>query len=233
MYSNYLEDIMKARVVRRRNEGAVLAAPVPVVEGATMLEIVVVEITAPGNRRPIKVARLMPLGEQRILAQLLLPKLVKFVDWTMVLSGIEEVRDQYKQMRGVAQTWVCQLHVPANVVGFSIVNTNKQGVVLPRGALRDSYSSRGKLAVSAEFANSLQRYTTCAEIHGYQISTFPTARLVDCYIEWMSDERFELGGLRVWEANADHAQRLERDGWLCELDVEQPQLSKAQYRMLR
>jgi hypothetical protein len=224
---------MKARVVRRRDDGVVLAAAAPVVEGASILEVVVVEITAPGSRRPIKVARLMPLGQQRILAQLLVPKLVKFSGWTMVLSGIEELRDQHQQMRGVAQTWVCQLHVPANAIGFRIVNTNKQGVVLPRSSLRDSYSSRGKLAVGTEFANSLQRYAACAELHGYQIATFPCARLVDCYIEWMSDDRFELGGLRVWEANADHPQRLERDGWLCEFDVEQPQLTKAQYRLLR
>jgi hypothetical protein len=89
----------------------------------------------------------------------------------------------------------------------------------------------GKLAVGAEFTNSLQRYATCGELHGYQISTFPTARLVDCYIEWMSDDRFELGGRGVWEANADHPQRLERDGWLCEFDIEQRQLTKAEYRM--
>jgi hypothetical protein len=88
-----------------------------------MLELVVVEITEEGNRRPIRVARLLPIGEQRILAQLKMPALVQLKALKMVLSGIEEMRDQHGHIRGVAQTWLCELRPPENAVGFSAKQT--------------------------------------------------------------------------------------------------------------
>lgn len=223
---------MKACVTIRRDSGAVLAKPAPVVDDAALLELVVVEVTAPGGRRPIKVARVKPIGEQRILAQLLMPKLVRFVDGTMVLSGIEESRDDGGQVKGYAQTWVCALDWPQHAVGLKVRNTHHQGVALPKRGVRESSASRGKLEVAGVFTNCLQRHTSCAELYD-QISTIPAARLVDCYIEWMSDTTFELGGLRVCEALQNRPQRLERNGWLCEFDVKALALTKHEARMLR
>lgn len=53
---------MKARVVTRRDDSAVPSAAVSAVEGASLLQLLVVELTEEGNRCPIKVARLMPLA---------------------------------------------------------------------------------------------------------------------------------------------------------------------------
>lgn len=49
----------------------------------------------------------------------------------------------------------------------------------------------------------------------------------------MSDETFELAGMRVWDAHGDRPKRLERAGWLCEIDVKERELTNAEYRALR
>jgi hypothetical protein len=49
----------------------------------------------------------------------------------------------------------------------------------------------------------------------------------------MSETSFELGGLRVCEARGDQPQRLERNGWLCEVDLYERELTKREARMLR
>ena len=224
---------MRAWVSRRRDDGAVLATPAPVVEGASLLELVVVEITEDGNRRPIKVARLKPIGEQRILAQLKLPALVQLKGWKLVVSGIEELRDEYGHVRSVAQTWLCELRPPEAAVGFRIKEMYTCGVRVARGALHQAISNRGTIVVTGGHSNALQRHTTCAELHHYQISTFPAKRLIDCHIEFMSESSFGLGGLSVREAYEERPQRVERSGWLCEFDVTERELTKSEYRMLR
>lgn len=224
---------MKVWASRRRDDGVALTSALPVVDGASLLELVVVEVTLDGNRRPSKVARLKPIGEPRILAQLLLPKLVKLQGWNLVLSGIEELREGPGRARGMAQTWVCTLRVPGNAVGFRVKDTCQNGAPLPKSGIRDASGTRGNLVVSTDFVTPLHRHTLCAEVHHHQISTFPAGRLVDCHIEWMSDETFELGGLRIWEAHGDRPQRLERAGWLCEVDVKERELTKRGARTLR
>lgn len=197
------------------------------------MDLVVVEVTLEGNRRPAKVARLKPIGEQRILAQLLMPKLVKLQGWNLVLSGIEELKDGPGRPRGVAQTWVCKLWVPDQAVGFRVRETYQGGAQLAKSGIHQSTSTRGKLVVTTDYVTPLQRHTLCAEAHHHQASTFPAGRLVDCHIEWMSDATFELGGLRVWDAHGDRPERLERAGWLCEIDVKEQELTKREARMLR
>lgn len=49
----------------------------------------------------------------------------------------------------------------------------------------------------------------------------------------MSDTSFGLGGLSVRDAYQDRPQMVERGGWLCEFDVLERDLTKAEYRMLR
>jgi hypothetical protein len=224
---------MKAWVTRRREDGAALASPVSAVEGAGLLELLVVDITEEGNRRPIKVARLYPLGQQRILAQLKLPDLVQLKGWKLVLSGIEELRNDGSQIRGVGQTWLCDLRPPENAVGFRVKETYACGVRLPRAALHQTTGTRGKLVVAGEYSNTLQRHTTCAEVHHHQISTFPAKRLINCHIEFIGESTFGLGGLYVREAHQEMPQRLERGGWLCELDVKERELTKREARRIR
>lgn len=224
---------MKVFASKRREEGAVLAAPVPVVEGAMLLELLVVDVTLEGNRRPSKVARLQTIGAPRILAQLAKPKLVRVQGWNMVLSGIEATRDESGRTREVAQTWVCKLFVPENAIGFRTRELYRSGVALPKKLARESGGSQGLLVVGDDYSNLLQRHTACAELRSHQISTFPAGRLIDCYIEWMSEAAFELGGLRLRSANQDQPEQLERGGWLVDIDSKERELMKGEARMLR
>lgn len=223
---------MKVWASRRREDGAALAGALPVIEGASLLELLVVDVTLAGNRRPSKVARLQPIGEQRILAQLFFPKLVALKGWTLALSGIEERMDG-RDVRGTAQTWVCKFHVSERAAGWRIKDMYRGGVALPKSGLSQDSGSRGPLAVGGERSNALQRQTTCAELRSYQISTFPQKRLIDCDLVWMSDSNFELAGLRVSPAHDGRPERLERAGWLCEVDVQERELTKAEARRLR
>ena len=233
MCTVFLGFVMKVWAKRRREGGAVLGAPAPVVEGAMLLELLVVEVTLEGNRRPSKVARLQTIGAPRILAQLARPKLVRTHGWNLVLSGIEATRDESGHAREVAQTWVCKLFVPEHAVGFRIKELYRSGVALPKKLARESSGSRGLLAVADDYSNVLQRHTTCAELRRHQISTFPEGRLIDCHIEWMSEESFELGGLQLREAFESRPEQLERGGWLIDIDLKERELSKSEARMLR
>lgn len=224
---------MKVWASRRREDGAALAGALPVVDGAALLELIVVEVTLEGNRRPTKVARLQPIGEQRILAQLAMPKPVKMQGWNLVLSGLEPLTDESKRKREVAQTWVCKFHAPANAVGFQVREMYRSGSALPKSMVREGSGARGLLTIAGDYANALQRHTTCAEVRSHQIQTFPAARLIDCYIEWMGEHSFELGGLSLHAAFEDRPEKLERGGWLVEIDVKQRELTKSEYRMLR
>lgn len=210
-----------------------MAAAVPVVEGAILLELLVLDVTLEGNRRPSKVARLQTIGAPRILAQLARPKLVRVQGWNMVLSGIEATRDESGQSREVAQTWVCKLHVPVSAVGFRVRDLYRSGVALPKRLVRDSGGSRGLLTVADDYSNVLQRHATCAELRGHQISTFPESRLIDCQIEWMSEESFELGGLHLRPSFESRAEQLERGGWLVDIDFKERELTKSEARLLR
>lgn len=68
---------MKVCASKRREDGAVLSAPTPVVEGAILLELLLVDVTIEGNRRPSIAARQQTIGAPRILAQMARPKLAR------------------------------------------------------------------------------------------------------------------------------------------------------------
>jgi hypothetical protein len=91
--------------------------------------LLVVDITEEGNRRPIKVARLYPLGQQRILAQLKLPDLVQLKGWKLVLSGIEELPGRRKSKSRRWTNLVCELRPPENAVGFRVKDTYTEASV--------------------------------------------------------------------------------------------------------
>lgn len=106
-------------------------------------------------------------------------------------------------------------------------------MALPKRTARDNGGSQGQLAVGDDYSNILQRHTACAELRSHQISTFSADRLIDCHIEWMSEEAFELGGLRVRSAYQDQPEQLERVGWLVDVDIRQRELTKKEARLLR
>lgn len=224
---------MKVWAKKRRENGAVLASPAPMVEGDPLLELIVIEITEEGNRRPIRVARLKAIGEQRILVQLKLPNLVHLKGWSLVLSGIEELRAANGQISAVAQTWVCELRPPVDAIGFSAKDLYRSGVRLPRSSLHQSSGSRGHLLIGSDFSPALQRHTNHAQLIYYESAGGRAGCLIDAQLEFMSETSFGLGGMRVCESYGERPQRIERAGWLCEFDIRQPELTKREARMLR
>jgi len=222
---------MLARVSQRREDGAKLAEVLPVWD-STATELLIVNVTDQGSRRPTKVARVRPVGEQRIVAELLSPKLVLLDGWEMLLSGLQE-KMAPQGRKGSAQTWHCRLTPPKDAIGFKITSTCQDGVVLPKRALYDASKSKGHIRVFQQFNQSMRRYAIHAELAPYLESAYQYPHLVDCDLQWMSEERFELGGFRVVCQQNDRPEYLTRDGWLCEFDIAKPELTKTQARELR
>lgn len=223
---------MRAWISQRREDGAKLSVSQPVGGVIVPYELVIVEVTDQGSRRPTKVARLKPIGEQRIVAELLIPKLVLFEGWEIVLSGIEE-KKVFQARKQRAQTWQCKLLPPTGAVGFQVASTNQDGVLLPRRALNDASRSKGHLKVSQQFDITLKRHTMRAELESYQSASQSHRHLVDCDIAWMSEERFELSGLKVVGGHAERPEYVTPDGWLCGFDIPARELTKAEARLLR
>jgi len=84
---------MRAWVARRRLAGAMLPEPSPIGETPAPFELVVMEVTDQGQRRPAKIARLVPPGTRRTVAELVAPKLVWLRGYTFILAGLEELKD--------------------------------------------------------------------------------------------------------------------------------------------
>jgi hypothetical protein len=223
--------MMLAWVSQRREDGAKLAEAFSV-WNSTAVELLIVNVTDQGNHRPMKVARVRPVGEQRIVGELLSPKLVLLDGWEMLLSGLQEKMTPLGR-KGSAQTWHCRLTPPNDAIGFKITSTCQDGVVLPKRALYDASKSKGHIRVFQQFNQSMRRCAMHAELAPYLASTCQYPRLVDCDLRWMSEERFELGGLRVVCQQKGRPEYLTRDGWLCEFDMAKPELTKAQARQLR
>lgn len=232
IYSILLGGQMRAWVARRRAAGASLVKPVEFGEAAAPFELLVVEVTDQGKRRPMKVARLVPIGERRAIAELLAPKLVWLQNWEFVLSGVEHVPGVHG-VRAVLQSWICKLSPPPQAVGFRVANTHVGGVLRPRRILHETGKSRGRLAVTGRFESVLGRHTLYAQLsHSLSGDGNAMQHLLDCRLEWMAQERFELSGLRVVSAYGERPEQVECDGWLCEFDVELPELTKSQIRSL-
>lgn len=73
----------------------------------------------------------------------------------------------------------------------------QNGGARPRSAIRILGSSTGELTVCSHFEGFLNRRTTTAELASYGTQTYCPKRLIDCDIEFMTEERFELSGLYV------------------------------------
>lgn len=217
---------MQAWVARRRESGALLQEPSPIGAEPAPFELLVVEVTDQGKRRPTKIARLIPPGSRIAVAELIAPKLVWFKKWGFVLSGMEHTLAPNGRM-GAAQSWVCKLHAPAYAVGFKARHTHKDGVEMTRANLMDRYcsSSRGVLCIESVKDDALGRHSVVGRLdrpRGDE-SKWPPPRLLDIELEWMSEERFSLAGFDQRGPSGDRPARLLRHGWLCEFEVDQPE----------
>jgi hypothetical protein len=94
-------------------------------------------------------------------------------------------------------------------------------------------SSTGNLTVSSQFERALNRHTMTAELVAYGTPTSTPKRLIDCDIEFMSEERFELSGLYVNPPYEQRPEQILRDAWLCGFHIEPPELTRAEYRALK
>lgn len=221
---------MRAWVSRRRGDGSLLEEAIPMVEGARPCQLMIVNVTDYTSRRPIKLARILPIGEQRILAEIAKPKLVWLKERSFILSGIEVLKETKRE---VHQTWLCNLVAPDFAKGFRVADVYQSGVARPRSAIRDLGSSTGFLTVSSHFERALNRHTLTAELAGYETAIYGPKRLIDCDIEFMSEERFELSGLYVNPPFETRPEQILRDAWLCEFHIELPDLTRMEYRMLK
>ncbi|KQW96991.1 hypothetical protein ASC94_09290 [Massilia sp. Root418] len=186
-------------------------------------ELLVVEVTDQGKRRPSKVARLVPAGQRVAVVELLAPRLVWFGGWKFVLSGTEEIVSDRGTLN-FAQSWVCRLAAPANAIGFLARHTHDKGVELRHGAIFDRYcqKSKGQLAISCVHAQALGRHAVCADLFAPSVPDASSRSLLDTDLQWMSEERFALTGLCEWQPGVDQPPQLLRQGWLCEYDLAEP-----------
>ena len=217
---------MRAWVARRRAGGALLADPALIGEAPAPFELLIVEVTDQGKRRPTKVARLFPADGRVAVAELVAPKLVWFKKWDFVLSGTEHALVEGGKL-GAAQTWLCKLQTPSYAVGFKARHTHKDGVEIARRALMDRYAqeSRGRLLIEVTKEPALGRHAICAQLAkpgGNTASTLRPHALLDVEIDWMSEERFSLTGFDPRAPSGDRPARLLRHGWLCEFEIDDP-----------
>jgi hypothetical protein len=149
------------------------------------LELLVVDVTLDGNRRPSKVARLQSIREQRILAAGGAGgRSVEGVDTGPQWDRGDEGRKQ-ESPRHVADLGVqaSRAREGSRLSGQRHVH---QASPFPR---------RGPGGVARAADWWLPATTQCAQRNDvrrlqYQISTFPQKRLINCGLLWMSDSTF-------------------------------------------
>lgn len=212
---------MQAWAAKRREGGALLDEAKTFGTPPAPFELLVVEVTDQGKRRPSKVARLVPAGQRVAMVELLAPKLVWLGGWDFALSGTEALASD-RGVLNVAQSWYCRLAAPKNAVGFIARHTHDDGVELRYGEILDRYGakSKGQLTISNVYAQALGRHTLRADLlDDGGAPAFCCRALLDVELQWMAEERFALTGLVEREAGADSPERLLRQGWLCEYDL--------------
>lgn len=215
---------MRAWVAKRREGGALLAEPIAFGATSAPYELLVVEVTDQGARRPTRVARLVPVGERVAVAQLVAPRLAWLGGWDMVLSGVEEGPGN-GGVAGVAQSWICRLAPPLYATGFLARHMHKDGVALRKGAIFDRYgsSTKGRLTVASVHEEMLGRHTMRAELASIGQGSSLAGELVEVELAWMAEDRFALTGFHHQVAWEGRPARLVRQGWLCEYLMEEPE----------
>ena len=208
---------MRVWVWRRRDGGAMLSAAEQIGDPRHPFELVVVEVTDQGQRRPTKVARLIPPGSRVALAELAAPKLTWFNNDSFVLSGEDCLPWERKTMHA-SQSWLCQLDLPARDAHFKVWTSHQDGVEMSRHRVLNTGPNltASSIVVSSVMHEKLGRHTTQASV---KRTTTTHLTLLDCEIAWMSEERFCLTGFQHYPASGQAPARLLKQGWFCEPDV--------------
>lgn len=211
---------MKVWVQRRLDGGTALDQPVQIGESDEPLELVVLQVTDQGQRRPTKVARFIPCGQRRAIDELVMPRLFWFRGGNFVLSGVAQVR-QTHGLKGYSQSWLCQLALPVVVNGFKVVPLYRYGEQIARRELTDRYATalNGKLSIACLLDQALGRATVRADIGSpASASAYGRGVLLDANLEWMSTDGFELSGYEHVPAHAARPAYTLQQGWLCKPD---------------
>ena len=79
----------------------------------------------------------------------------------------------------------------------------------------------------------MNRHALTAELAGYETAAYDPKSLIDCDIEFMSEERFELSGLYVNPPFEARSEQLLRDASVCEFHIELPDLTRMEDTALK
>ena len=208
---------VKAWVWKRRDSGMMLPVAERIGNTPPPFELLVVEVTDQGRRRPTRVARLVRPGSRVAVAELISPRLAWFRNDKFVLSGVECLSRQHATVNA-AQSWLCQLALPSKNALFKTWTNHQEGVEISRHrVLSTGPTVTGtEISVSSVLQEDLGRHTTQA-LQKRDNKTH--LALLDCEMEWMSEERFCLAGLQQYPASEQWPARLLKQGWLCEPDI--------------
>lgn len=221
VYTVFCRLIMRVCVLRRRYIGAYLPEPVQIGSTSAPFELLVVEVTDQGKRRPSRVARLYAPGIKSIVAELASVQLLWLKGFEFVLHGVDVTASESGPVHA-AQSWMCKLDEPLHAVGYRMRGIYDRGRPLPHRQVMDrpSYINEGKLTIKGALDERLGRHATRAEF-----GTEPrhVSTLLDCDLEWMSEERFQLSGFQHYDAYGDSPAKLLRQGWLVEFDIKTPE----------
>lgn len=204
-------------VCRRRDGGAMLSVAEQIGDSGHSLELVVVEVTDQGQRRPTKVARLIPPGGRVAVSELAAPKLTWFRNDTFVLSGEESLTWDSKTMRA-SQSWLCRFDLPGCEAQFKVWTSHQEGVEMSRHRVLNTGPNltASRIALSSVMHEQLGRHTMQASVRR---TTTTHLTLLDCDIAWMSEERFCLTGFQHYPESGQGPARLLKQGWFCEPDI--------------
>jgi hypothetical protein len=182
------------------------------------LELIVRNLTDPGQFRPSKVARLYSSGDPVMVSELLKPRLYWMRKSGFVLAGVERRRDEFHQAVGFSQSWLCQLAPPFDSYSLRVMDLRESGVVVSPGRLGDRTYRGQKGEMQLGFENVpvpvLGRYSKVSRFiaAGGKISD---RLLLDVELEWMGEDCFELSGVERRSAHGDRPEALFDGGWLC------------------
>lgn len=149
---------MKVWVLRRRTSGEFLPEPVRVGAALAPFELLVVDVTDQGKRRPSKVARLYTPGSKAIVSELASVQLLWLKGFEFVLHGVDVTTGE-RGLVHAAQSWMCKLDEPLHAVGYRMRGTYDRGVALPHRQVMDrpSYINEGKLNIVGGGGKSVER----------------------------------------------------------------------------
>jgi len=211
---------MKAWVARRREGGVLLSEGLVIGNTPAPFELLVQEVTDQGKRRPMKVARLYAPGTKSIVAELLCVRLVWLKGDEFVLAGADVSPSERGTVHG-AQSWLCKLAQPLHALGYSARFMFDHGRQLPMGQVNARWASvsHGQLRVASVLDDQLARHTTRALLRqgsGHN-------QLIDCELDFMGEEKFQLSGFEPQAATNEQPARLLRQGWLMAIDSQTPE----------